>query len=90
MGIAAISMVMASFSTNNIGGLVFLQGILFGLSGSLIYLVRFLTPLLPGVWLKLRLRRLTLHPVTGLRRKEGFVQVLHPVEVDWEERHLLS
>jgi nitrate/nitrite transporter NarK len=41
MGIAAMSMLMASFSTNNIGGLVFLQGILFGLSGSLIYLVPF-------------------------------------------------
>jgi len=83
-------MLMASFSTNNIGGLVFLQGILFGLSGSLIYLVRLSTPLLPDVWLKLRYRRHTLLPVTGSRRKEGFVQVSHHVEVDWEERHLLS
>jgi hypothetical protein len=79
-------MIMASFSTNNIGGLVFLQGILFGLSGSLIYLVL----LLIHIVMRLTFRRLILHPVIGLRRKEGFVQVSHPVEVDWEERHLLS
>jgi hypothetical protein len=39
MGVAGISMILASFSTGNIGGLVFLQGIMFGTSGSLIYLV---------------------------------------------------
>jgi hypothetical protein len=82
-------MIMASFSTNNIGGLVFLQGILFGLSGSLIYLVHPSIPLLRGIE-GLTFRRLTLHPVTGLRKREGFAQVSHPVEVDWEERHLLS
>jgi hypothetical protein len=71
MGIAAISMVMASFSTNNIGGLVFLQGILFGLSGSLIYLV----PLFKGIVSRLTSRQHILLSVTGSRRKEGFVQV---------------
>jgi len=87
MGIAALTMLIASFSTNNIGGLVFLQGILFGLSGSLIYLV--LVTLSDFVsWLTYR--RLTLHPVTGSRNEEVSARVLHPVEVDWVERRLLS
>lgn len=84
MGIAAVSMFMASFSTNNVGGLVFLQGILFGLSGSLIYLVRFLRLHTSSLAMVLRLifRRHTLRPVTGSRNEEGSAQALLRVEVD--------
>ena len=90
MAIAGISMLMASFSTNNIGGLVFLQGILFGLSGSLIYLVRIFIPLWQGKIHGLTSRRLIPRPVIGLRRNEDSALVLRLVEVDWAERPLLS
>jgi hypothetical protein len=64
-------MIMASFSTNNIGGLVFLQGILFGLSGSLIYLVRFLYTSLTGCLVEAKIQTAYTAPSHWFKKKRG-------------------